>query len=398
MIEGKERHDFVYKWSAKFARRYLCHKFNFEYDVVNVGYSPYIVISNHLTNWDPLLIAMSFKKSMYYLASDVVYRLGVKSKLLRFLFSPIARARSALETSGVLTIFKRLRGKANICIFEEGNNSFDGETGEIQPSIGRLIKRAGVAMVTYRFTGTYFTFPRWSRFIRKGKTEGRLVQIYSPETLASMTEEDIYEAIKKDIYANAYEEQKKNPVSYRGRKPAESLETALYCCPACYKFATLKSKDDKLFCKCGFEVIYNDYGYFETPDKNTTPPFTTILDWSKWQRDEVVVLAKKMLSIGNNVPIFADTNQRLYVIKRASYNTFMAKGSLHLYTDRLSFVKKKSETIDFPLDTIVDLSVIFKTNIIFSTSDGKLYEIHSNHPMSATKYLEMIKALKGNGN
>jgi len=42
----------------------------------------------------------------------------------------------------------------------------------------------------------------------------------------------------------------------------------------------------------------------------------------------------------------------------------------------------------------VDLSVIFKTNIIFSTSDGKLYEIHSNYPMNAVKYLEMIKTIK----
>jgi len=394
MIEGKERHDFSYKWSAFVLRKFLCHRFNFDYDIVDVGYSPYIVISNHLTNWDPLLIAMSFKKSMYYLASDVVYRLGVKSKLLRFLFSPIARARSALETSGVLTIFKRLRGKANICIFAEGNNSFDGETGEVQPSIGKLIKRAGVAMVTYRFTGTYFSLPRWSRFLRRGKSEGRLVQIYSPEELASMSEEDIYEAIKKDIYANAYEDQAKNMVAYRGKKPAESLETALYCCPKCLQFSTLKSKDARLFCKCGFQVLYNDYGYFELPDGETAPPFTTVLDWARWQRSELSTLAQKMLSLDSGQPIFSDHNLRLYIIKRASYNTFITKGSLYLYNNRLSFVRKNSETIEFPLETIADLSVIFKTNIIFSTSDGKLYEIHSNYPMNAVKYLEMIKTVK----
>jgi len=398
MIAGKERHDFSYRFAAVVLRKFLCHKFNFEYDKVEVGYSPYIVIANHLTNWDPLLIAMSFKKSMYYLASDYVYRVGFKSKLLRFLFSPIARARSALETSGVMTIFRRLREKCNICIFAEGNNPFDGETGAIQPTIGRLIKRAGVALVTYRFTGTYFSFPRWSRFMHRGKSEGRLVQIYSPEKLAAMTEDEISEAIKNDIYVNAYEEQKKNPLAFRGKRPAEYLETALYCCPKCRQFSTLKSKGARLFCKCGFQVVYNDYGYFEIPGKKEQPPFTTILDWSKWQKKEITKLAEEMLKLDNNVPIFTDPNQKLYTTKRASHNTFLAKGSLYLYNDRISFVKKNSETIEFPLDTIVDITVILKMAINFSTVDGKLYELHSTHPMSATKYLEMIKTIKSTTN
>ena len=379
-------------------RKYLCRKFNFEYDTIEVGHSPYIVISNHLTNWDPLLIAMSFKKSMYYLASDYVYRVGFKSKLLRFLFSPIARARSTVETSAVMTIFRRLREKCNICIFAEGNNSFDGETGEIQPSIGKLIKKAGVALVTYRFFGTYFSFPRWARFLHRGKSEGRLAQIYSPEQLATMTEEEIYEAIKKDIYVNAYDEQKKGPLAFCGKNPAEYLETALYCCPKCRHFSTLKSKGDRLFCKCGFRVRFNEYGYFEMPGKTEAPPFTTILDWSKWQKNELAALAEKMAAADRNAPIFADHIQKLYHVKRARYNTFMAKGSLYLYNDRISFVKKNSEIIEFPLDTIMDLSVILKMAVLFSTSDGQLYEIHSNHPMSATKYLEMIKMLKAMSN
>jgi len=261
-----------------------------------------------------------------------------------------------------------------------------------------LIKRAGVALVTYRFTGTYFSFPRWSRFMHKGKSEGRLVQIYSPEKLATMTEDEISEAIKQDIYVNAYEEQKRNPIVFRGKRPAEYLETALYCCPKCRQFSTLKSKDARLFCKCGFQVVYNDYGYFEFPGKKEQPPFTTILDWSKWQKSEITKLAEDIRTFDSNVPIFTDPNQKLYTTKRASHNTFLAKGSLYLYKDRISFVKKNSETIEFPLDTIVDITVILKMAINFSTVDGKLYELHSTHPISATKYLEMIKTIKALAN
>jgi hypothetical protein len=57
-------------------------------------------------------------------------------------------------------------------------------------------------------------------------------------------------------------------------------------------------------------------------------------------------------------------------------------------------VKKNSKTIEFPLEDIVDISVILKNALNFSTADGKLFEIHSAKPTSATKYLEMIKTLK----
>ncbi|MDR0512438.1 MAG: 1-acyl-sn-glycerol-3-phosphate acyltransferase [Treponema sp.] len=380
--------------TAKIVQKFLCQKFNFAYDKIEVGHSPYIVVANHLTNWDPLLIAMSFKKSMYYLASDYVYRVGFKSKLLRFFFSPIARARSALETTGVLTIFKRLRDKCNICIFAEGNNSFDGETGAIQSSIGRLIKRAGVALVTYRFTGTYFSFPRWSRFVHRGKSEGRLVKIYSPQQLAQMSEEEIYEVIKNDIYVNAYDEQRKNPIAFPGRKLAEYLETALYCCPQCRQFSTMKSSGALFFCTCGFKVRYTEYGFFQHIDKKDPPPFNTILEWSKWQKTEIDKLAEKVVSSGSKLPIFTDSAQKLYATKRASYNTFIARGSLQLYSDRISIVKKNGKTFDFPLDSIADISVILKMALNFSTVDGRIFEIHSFRPTSATKYLQMIKAIK----
>ena len=286
-MKGNKRHEFIWKVVRNLFRRTWANKFNFEYDNIEAGYSPYIVLSNHLTNWDPILIGLSFRKFMYYVASDHILRMGLISKLLEFAMAPIARLKTAQETQTVISIFRRLKEKFNICIFAEGTNSFDGVTGEVLHSTGKLIKRAGVALVTYKFTGSYLTFPRWARYVHKGKMEGRLVQIYSPENIASMTEEEIYKAISKDIYSDAYEEQEKNPVVFKGKKPAEYLETVLYCCPKCKQFGTLKSHGDLLSCTCGFKVRYNEYCYFEIPGGKDEPPFKTVRDWIKWERNEV---------------------------------------------------------------------------------------------------------------
>ena len=393
-MKGKKRHDFVYKLTWALVHRPLARTYNFEYDTVDAGYSPYIVISNHLTNTDPLLIGLSFKKSMYYVASDHILRSGLKSKILNFLMSPIARAKTAQETQTVITIFRRLKENCNICIFAEGSTSFDGETGEIQRAIGKLVKRAAVALVTYRFTGSYFTYPRWARFIHRGKMRGRLVQIYSPEKIASMTEDEIYAAIIKDIYVNAYAEQEKNPVMFRGKNPAEYLETALYCCPKCGQFSTLKSRDDTLFCKCGFQVRYNEFGYFETPGKKEPPPFASILEWAKWQRGEINALARKMESFDSDTPVFTDEDQRLFQITRASHNTLIAKGKLALFKNRLSVIEKSGKAAEFPLDNIADIGIITMMTIIFSTNENKIFEIHSKQPRSALKYMEIYRARK----
>ena len=203
-MKGKKRHDFFYSLLWVIFHRSLTRRFNYKFDKIEITDTPYIVVSNHLTNWDPILIGLRFRKPMYYVASDHILRKGL-GKFLQYAISPISRVKTANETQTVISIFRRLKENCNICIFAEGSTSFDGETGEIQPSIGKLVKRAGVCLITYKFTGAYFTFPRWARFFRRGEMHGRLVQMYSPGKIASMTEDEIYKSIIKDIHVNAYE-------------------------------------------------------------------------------------------------------------------------------------------------------------------------------------------------
>jgi 1-acyl-sn-glycerol-3-phosphate acyltransferase len=399
VLKGKRRHDFIFRLAYILFHRHFARKFNFEYDNIKVERPPFIVVSNHLTNWDPILIALSFGKNIYYVATDQIFRMGFKSKLLTYFFSPIAKAKTAQETQTVITIFRRLKENCNICIFAEGNTSFDGETGEIQPAIAKLVKRAGVTLVTYRFTGSYFTFPRWARFIRKGKMEGRLAQIYSPEKIASMSEQEIYEAIKNDIHASAYSEQEKNKIAYRGKNPAEYLETVLYCCPKCRQFALLASRGDIIYCACGFKARYNEFGYFETPNKEKDPqreepPFKTITDWVKWERKEIEALALSLDSRNTEEPIFTDENQLLFEIEKTVKRVLIAKGTLSLYKDRLSVTSEPGQKTEFPLDTIIEMSSFARMTLIFSTKDNKIFEIHSKHSRSALKYLDMFKEIK----
>ncbi|NLL96058.1 MAG: 1-acyl-sn-glycerol-3-phosphate acyltransferase [Clostridiaceae bacterium] len=366
-------------------------KLNYSYEKVKPSSRPYVILANHNTDYDPLLIGLAFPDHMYYVASEHIFRWGFVSKLINFLVAPIPRVKGTTEINTVMNIFKRLKAGANVCMFAEGNRSFSGETGEIPVSTGKLIKKSGVALITFRLDGGYFTSPRWSKTIRRGMMKGRKVKEYSVEELKNMTWEEINTAIKNDLYVDAYEEQKKNPIEYKGKKLAEDLETALYLCPKCSGIATLKSEDDRLFCSCGMDLKYDSYGYFSS-NNNEMPPFNTVLEWCRFQDRNLREDIERIRNLPSDKLIYSDNNQTLWKADWGK-NNLIGKGSLLLYNDRLVFdcVDKK---YTFELKNILDLGIIGQRVIAFATNDRQAYEIKSEHPRSALKYREIIKYLK----
>ena len=141
-----------------------------------------------------------------------------------------------------------------MALFAEGNRSFDGVTGPIAEATGKMAKAAGVPVVTFRFEGGFLTQPRFSTDVRKGRMYGRLVHVYSREELAAMSEEDVNKAIAADLHEDAYEAQKRERITYKGKKKklAYGLESTLCRCIRCGEFGTLRSDRDTIRCdRCG---------------------------------------------------------------------------------------------------------------------------------------------------
>lgn len=379
------KHYVRYKWIYKFARTIIAPFF-----AVRMGYrclpagkleEPYIVLANHTTDLDPVLVAMSFPQHMYFVASEHIYRWGVVSKVLSWCFAPIARAKGTTDARTVMDILGRLHAGHNVCIFAEGNRSFNGLTTEILPSTGKLVKATGAMLLTYKLEGGYFTSPRWSRSMRRGKMFGHVAGKYSAAQLKSMTNEEVSALIERDLSEDAYERQQKNPVRYRGKHLAEHLETALYLCPRCKRIGTLHSDNDRFSCTCGFQTRYTEYG--ELTGEGL--PFRSITEWDQWQSD-------KLLRLANNIseaPICSDAEQNLYRVQAATGRTLLTRDVMRLYRDRL-----ECGSHVFPIGKISNMAIYGAMSLIFTTSDGGYYEIISGRPRSATKYVTLYRALK----
>ncbi|HHV98754.1 MAG TPA: 1-acyl-sn-glycerol-3-phosphate acyltransferase [Clostridiaceae bacterium] len=395
-MKGLLRYGLIYNLFKIILRQIVKVKFNYTYEKVIPRYKPYIVLSNHTTNYDPIMIGLSFPGLLYYVASDHIFRLGILSKLLVLLADPIPRLKATAETQAVKQILKRIKAGGSVCIFAEGNRSFSGETVDIPESTGKLIKLSGAALITYRLDGGYFSSPRWSKTLRRGSMTGRKVREYSPEEIKAMTVDEINMIIKNDLYVNAYEENKRNPIAFHGKKLAENLETALYLCPMCGEIATLKSENDRFHCSCGLSLKYTPYGKF-VADGNSKVPFETVLDWSNWQSEKIKELAQTYNKLSPDKLIFCDEGQSLFEIDKASKSNLVDKGKLCMYNNRLVFYCENGDEYNFYFEKISDMAIHGQMVLIFSTTDHKSFEIRSNHPRSAVKYLDVYRELKTRG-
>lgn len=336
----------------------------------------YLFISNHNTDVDMILAAYSSPRPMRFVGSEHVFQKGWPSRLLMWALSPIVRQKGCLASSTVMNITRALRKGENICIFAEGNRSYDGRTGYIIPSTGKLAKAGGAALVTYRLENGYLTSPRWSYSLRRGGMRGKVVNIYTKAQLAEMTAEQIYEAICRDIYEDAYDAQELAPKPFRGKKLAEGLEHTLYCCPECGEIGGLSTKDDKLFCKCGMEALYDQYGLL-----NGTK-FSRVSHWNDWQKQKL----GEYLDGGREI---RDDNVSLYRVTPDHRTEVVCSGEMVLSDGRLTFGE-----YSFPLDELDGVALCGRAKAVLMYA-GTHYEFRSEKRLCSLKYIHAYEHITG---
>lgn len=374
-MDDYARHQRIWRRLYRLLGGWICRKFALTHEDLHVD-GPVLLIPNHVTSWDPLLVAMSLPdKQVYYVASEHIFRLGVVSRLLERYLAPIPRRKAASGADTVKACLRHLKEGRSVCLFAEGEQSWDGLNHPIFPATGKLARNSGATLVTFRLEGGYLSLPRWGKGVRRGRMHGHPVGIYPPEQLKSLRPEEIDALIERDIYEDAWERQRKDPVAYRGKNRAEGMEKALYLCPKCRKLGTLRTKGDRIFCSCGLDLRYTETGFFEP-----TEPFETIHDWDLWQKE-----ALKSLDRSGPEPLFADGDMLLSRIGAGHEEETLGRGELLQYGDRL-----RCAGHEFVLPEISSMAMV-QANLLLMSYRGAYYQIQAQAPVNLRKYLEFWK-------
>ena len=146
------------------------------------------------------------------------------------------------------------------------------------------------------------------------------------------------------------------------------METALFLCPKCHQWGTLKGEGDQLTCSCGLKLTYTEKGTFDPP-----VPFENILIWDQWQHE--------CLAAEETLPAFRDKNITLYRLTEDHTQKRVVEGTLKLFDDMLSIHGNC-----FLLKDISHMALVQKHILVF-TCQGQYYEMHAPQPICFRKYL-----------
>ena len=376
--KARRRHLRAYRFFKPLLAPYFRRRFNISALPAPDIEGPCLVIANHNADLDAVLIHLSFKDLLYFVASEHIFRAGLATKFIRRYFDPISRLKGSTDISTVRDIMRRLKAGMKVCLFAEGNRSFNGLTCPIAPATGKLARLSGVPLVTYKFEGGYLTTPRWADTFRRGVMRGYAVNVYPPEMLKKMSDDEVNAAIAADLHEDAYARQAVEKTPFRGKRLAEGLERSLYICPSCERVGTLRGQGNEFSCDCGLRAVYDEYGYLNCA------PYATVTLWDAWQREKLKSIAGGL----EEAPAFQDPAARLYQVTDHHTSKALYKGPAAMYRDRLAL-----GGFSFPIADISDMAVYGKANVAWTCGNAH-YELKADSPFCGRKYTELYQILK----
>ncbi len=118
-----------------------------------------LVLSNHQSHLDPVLIGLASDRRLNYLARQTLFGFA-PFRWLCYSLDAIPLDREGLGLSGLKETLKRLKRGEMVLIFPEGTRTYDGALGVFKPGFVALARRAGVPLLPVAIDGAYDSWPR----------------------------------------------------------------------------------------------------------------------------------------------------------------------------------------------------------------------------------------------
>jgi 1-acyl-sn-glycerol-3-phosphate acyltransferase len=376
----KKRHQYILNLLKEPFRLFIRLKYNFKSYQYKLDDKPHIILSNHLTTLDPIMVSASFNKPVYYIANADLFS-SKYGKIINYLVAPIPKNKNVKELGPIKDCLRIVKEGGNIGVFPEGNRSYDGELCYMDSSIAKLVKMLKIDLIIYNIHGGYGIDPRWCYKGRRGRSFGKVKKVITKEEIASLSVEELFEVIKEELSVP----QVSSNIKYKNKKSALGLERILYVCPICGKIQTIKTNKNKVLCtNCNLEVIYNEYLEFSSTNKDFQ--FKYVKDWYKYQVDWV-----KSFDINTEDVIFKD-DLTLYLVPFKKRPQKLLCGTLYMEKDKFIF-KNKLETKEFKLCDINEMTVLGKHKLNFYIDDNT-YQIKGDKTLNVLKYMHMYYHIK----
>ncbi|MDP1797027.1 MAG: lysophospholipid acyltransferase family protein [Planctomycetaceae bacterium] len=162
-----------------------------------------LLLINHQSYLDPLLVGMPLPRPISYLARDSLFRVPVLGWILKNTYvMPISR--ESASTASLREAIRRLQHGFYVGIFPEGTRTETGAVGPFKPGFLALLRRADVPVIPVGVAGAYEAMPRGTPFLWPGKVRVVFGEALPREKLAAFPksdEEGLLEYVRQHVIA-----------------------------------------------------------------------------------------------------------------------------------------------------------------------------------------------------
>jgi 1-acyl-sn-glycerol-3-phosphate acyltransferase len=151
-------------WCPCYAIAQVWFRFRFSGKAVVPVEGPVLLVSNHQSNLDPVLVGIACPRQLKYLARQGLFFWPFSLWIRSLGAVPIDRERGAL--AGIRTTLDLLKKGNAVLVFPEGSRTPDGNLFPMLPGFCLLARRSGATIVPVGIVGAYHALKRGTIFAR----------------------------------------------------------------------------------------------------------------------------------------------------------------------------------------------------------------------------------------
>lgn len=155
-----------------------------------------VVISNHQSFLDLVLIGQSLHREITYMARDTLWK-SLVYRSLTWPFTVMKIRRGEADLSAIREAIERLKRGELILLFPEGTRTRTGTVGPFTAGFYTMAHRAGVPVLPLRIRGSFEAWPRWQKWPLPCHIT---LDIFPPLDVSSRSKEEVLQFLKERIY------------------------------------------------------------------------------------------------------------------------------------------------------------------------------------------------------
>jgi len=158
---------------------------------------PVLLVSNHQSHLDPVLVGVACPRQLKYLARKSLFFWPFSWWIRALGAVPIDRERGAM--GGIRTTLRLLNEGEAVLVFPEGSRTHDGEMQKMLPGFCLLARRSRATIVPVAIDGAYRALPRGSFLARPARIRLAICQAITPQQYEALGDEELTQQVAMEI-------------------------------------------------------------------------------------------------------------------------------------------------------------------------------------------------------